>query len=607
MTLSSGDRFSGVLSIHGRNNKIGSVNVGGETITVGPVTCEEGERVQLQYLGTRRAENTSTTFAICLSNHAIDKEEYNEYLGQIIDLLTPNGPPSAGTETYVEIDDISDDGIGYASPGGQRIVLGPVAAQEGDFVQVVGVSSTHARVVDEELQGENYNTRFWILSEQYDKLPIAVDDEYTSAIAEYDGETPTCYVKNIPITLPGCDGQIGQKLDVRISHFEDGQIFGEVVELYDEVSRIKNPGHWARMQWLQDAGFEEPTFLRVVSEYIGVPIDQLPEDPDQLKAALISEAIRLCLANKAKESSDPYPRAHITGIRHWVTHKLEPILGETDSDEDDWFRQYLDEKNGPNLSFLGDVLKLSNGYYASGATRAVLIGREIAILISGVPTEEFLDAGLDIRLRGSSRVVHSTSKSELQSHGIPVQSRDDYTLSEVDTYDTDFLSEFIDSRKSTEWQGGNNWEAYGGVSGYGWTWRDTPLEVKDTKDRLVSLWRKPIEYGGDEYYLRVENNDTFSEIHVPQWYFKQLCLIIDAISGAPRTVGISPLPDTSNFHLALTFSPPRSQYRWLTAVGSEWREFANNRIHWEVPFGAVDSVIEAFEQLPVQIDDGRSN
>ena len=605
MTLSSGDRFSGELKIRGKQNT-GCVNVNGETISVGPVICEKGERVQLQYLGARKAGNTSASYAICLSNHAIDQEQYNEYLDQIIDLLTPDGPPDLGTETYVKIVEVSDDGIGYASPGSQRISLGPVAADVGDFVQVEGISPTHARVIDENLQGENYNIRFWILSEQYDKLPLELDDEYTSAIAEFEGETAICYVKNIPIVVAGCDGKIGQKLDVRVTKFEDGQIWGEVVEMYDEVSRIQNPGHWARMQWLQDVGFEEPTFSRVVAEFIDVPSEQLPEDPEQLKAALISEAIRLCLANKAAESSDSYPRAHITGIRHWVTHNLEPILGEPDGD-DGWFRKYLDEKNGPNLSFLGDVLKLSNGYYAAAATRAVLIGHEIAILISGVPTAEFIDAGLDVHVSGSSRMIHSTSKSELQSHGIAVQSREEYTSDEVGTYDTKFLAEFIDSRESTEWQGGNNWVAYGGESGYGWTWRDTPLEVKDTEDRLVSLWREPIEYGGDEYYLRVEDDDRFSEVHVPQRYFKQLCLIIDALSGAPRTVEIDPLPDTSNLHLAVTFSPPRSQYRWITAVGSEWREFANNRIHWEVPFGAVDSVIEAFEQLPVQIDDGRSN
>ncbi len=603
MTLSSGNRFSEKLSIHGKQNT-GSVNVNGETISVGPVICEEGERIQLQYLGTREAENTSLSYAICLSNHAIDQEQYNEYLDQIIDLLTPDGPPEPGTQTYVKIVEVSDTGVGYASPGGQRVTLGPVVADVGDFVQIKGVSQTHAWVVDENIQGENYNTLFWILSEQYDKLPINLGDEYKTAVAKFEGEIATCYVKNVPIVVPDCDGKIGQKLDIRVSKFEDRQIWGEVIELYDEVSRIRNPGHWARMQWLQDAGFEEPTFLRVTSKYIGVPIDKLPEDPDQLKSALISESIRLCLAHKAAESSDPYPRAHITGIRHWVTHKLEPIIDKSDGD-DGWFRQYLDEKNGPNLLFIGDVLKLSNGYYAAGATRAVLIGHEIAILISGVPTAEFLDAGLDVKLRGSTRLIQNTSKSELQSHGIAIQKQEEYTTDEVGTYDIEFLTEFIDSRKLTEWQGGDAWEAYGGESGYGWTWRKIPLEIKDTVDRIVSLWREPIEYGGDEYYLRVENDNIVNEVRVPRRYFKQLCLIIDAASGVPRTVEISPLPSTSSFHLAVTFSPPRSQYRWLTAVGSEWREFANKRIHWEVPYGAVDSVIEAFKQLPVQIDDGR--
>jgi len=588
MTLSSGDRFSGELSI--TKGGTGSVSYKKETISVGPVICEEGEQVQLKYLGKRKVNGALLNYAICLSNHAVDKDEYNEYLDQIIDLLTPDGPPDVGSETYVKVIEISKNGIGYASPGGQRIELGPVDAREGDFVQVVGVSETHARVVDQDVRGPDYETRFSILIGDYDSIPIDVDDEYTCAIAEFDGDTRICYVKNIPIYLAGCEGKIGQKLDVRISDFGDGKVLGEVLELHDDVSRIKNPGHWARMQWLREAGFDEPTFKRIVSDFIGVSIDQLPEDPDQLEAALIGEAIRLCLANKAKESSDDYPRAHITGIRHWVAHKLEPILDRLDADGTGWFREYLDEGNGPTLSFLGDVIKLSHGYYASGSTRAVFTDDTTAVLISGVPTREFFKADLEVQFRGLTRIIPNTCESELQSHGITVLEQNAYTSEQIGAYDETFLTEFINSRELTAWQGGTEWEAYGGKAGFGWAWRDVPIEVKDANDRLVSLWRKPIEYGGDEYYLQIDDGSTTSEVHVPYRYHKHMCLLIDAVAGTPRTVYLSPMSDSTDVHLATSFGPPKAQFRWLTAIGSEWRGFANDRVNWVIPADAVDSV-----------------
>lgn len=600
MKLSSGDRFDAEVNL--LRNRTASVNVGSKTITVGPLICEDKERVQLRYLGTRNSSNTEVHYAVCLSSHAIDGEEYNEYLRKIVDLLTPEGLPSAGERTYVEISAISADGIGYAEIDDKRINLGPVDAQEGDFVQIEGYSETHARVIDDDIKGQNYELKFSILTGQWDKLPISTGEEYTTAIAEFDNETPICYVKDVPVSLPESEGQLGQKLDVRIDRFEDARVVGEVLELYDEVSRIKNPGHWARMQWLRDAGFDEPTLQTFTSEYIGVDIDSLPDDLESLEGAVVSEAIRLCLADKAEESEDVYPRAHITGIRHWVTHKLEHVLGEADNEEN-WFRGYLDEGKGPTLTFLGDIIRLSHGYYAAGPTRAVMVTSDTAVLVSGTPTRKFLNMGLEVQFRNLSRILVDTSESELEAKGILTQTREEFIGDTIQSSEEGFLTNFVNRSGSRDWDPEDPWESYGGESGFGLTWRDQPLEIKDGDGRLISLWREPIEYGGDEYYLRVATGDEFERIRVPYHYLKHVALAIDAAAGTPRTVDLSESAEDGTLHLACSFSPPRSQYRWLTAIGARWRGYHNKRINWEIPATAADSVVQIFNKLPVEIND----
>jgi len=601
MTLSSGDRLEGEVRL--TRGGTGSVNTGSKTVSLGPLICDDGEVVQIEYLGTRQESNMEMRYGVCLSEHAIDREEYNEYLEKIVDLLTPGGAPDAGKRTYVQITEVSPDGIGYAEPGGDRLELGPVIAREGDFVQIEGDTQTHGRVLDEEVRGPRYDIRYWVLSGQHHKLPIAAEEEYTSGIAEFDGETPICYVKDVPVSLPGCDGKLGQELEVRIKRFEGGTVIGEVIQLYDRVIRTNNSGHWARMQWLSEAGYDEPTFQRIVAEYTGIQLERLPDDQEQLERILVGEAIRLCLADKASESNDEYPRAHVTGVRHWVTRKLEPILGVPDDEGTGWFRTYLDEGEGPTLTFLGDVVKLSNGYYAAGQTRAVMIAPERAIVISGTPTRQFVDDGFTVQLSGLSRTLVDTSAEELRKHNIAIQDQDAYTADTINSSSDEFFTEFISQRESREWQGAPEWDGYTAVDSIQLTWSDAPTEIEDTKGRYVSLWREPIKYGGDEYYLRVVDGNSTNSVYVPRRFLKHIALAIDAAAGRPQTVEISQIPTPETLQLTCSFSPPKAQYRWLAAIGATWRGFQNNRVNWEIQAQSVDSVVQSFEHIPVQLID----
>ena len=602
MTLSSGDRFSRELKV--LSSGLACVNIDNETISVGPVICDDGTQVELRYLGERDLENMDVSYAICLDQDAIDRASYEEYLDNIIDLLTPEGDPENGTITYLQVDEVDPKGIGYATPGGSRFTLGPTSASEDSFVQVEVITNEHAKILHEDQQGDNYDIRFWLLSKQYQNLPIEINEEYTTAVAEFDGETRICYVKNIPIRVD-CGAELGQKVDIEITNFERDTVVGKATKIYSVVVRTNNPGEWARKQWLKEAGVEDPPLQSVTSEFIGVKGTQLPEKTEQLKTILTGEAVRLCLAEKAEDSSEDYPRAHVTGIKHWIEHKLEPLLG-TDEDSDiDWFREALDEGTGPTLTFLGDILKLSKGYFASGPTRVIPTNDSTWILVSGLPTKWFREQGLQIEFRGLSRAVIDTTRTELKEIGLRQQSQEEYIGKNTPSYDEDYLTEFIDGSEPRDWQADSDWDAYVGKQGFGLSWGDEPLEVQLPSGSAVSIWREPIEYGGDEYYLRLTDDDSVRGIRLPRSQYKSFCLLLEALNDSPRGVEILQTPTQGTIQLAMTFSPPQPQYRWLVAIGAEWRGFQNNRIQWIIPTTAADSVVQAFEWLPVTINDER--
>lgn len=603
MTLSSGDRFTAKLNV--MRSGTACVSAGNETISVGPVTCEDGTQVQLKYLGERDLPNMDTSYAICLSQGVINPEAYSKYLNEIIDILTPEGTPEVGSITYLEIEKIDKNGIGYASVGESQLVVGPTTVAEDDFVQVEMVTDSHAKILDPDLQGEDYESRFWILSGQSHKLPISITEEYTTAVAEFNGDTRICYVKNIPIRVKNCDAKLGQKLDVEITGFKQDIVAGTATEIYDEVVRTNNPGHWARMQWLREAGIVDPPLQSVASEFIGIGANYLPEETERLKTALIGESIRLCLADKAEDSVEEYPRAHITGIHHWIRHKLRAIVGTADDSEGDWFREVLDEGDGPTLTFQGDIIKLSQGYYAVGPTRTIPVSDSTAILVSGLPTEHFLQKGLDVELRGLSRAVTNASESKLRDHGLMIQSQEDYIGMDHSEYDKDHLADFITGSELAEWQANAEWESFVGERGFGLSWGDDPLEAQIDSDTDITLWREPVEYGMDEFHIRVVSNGDVAGLRLPQSKYKQFCLLIESIADTPRTVGILDTPNQNTVQLRCTFSPPRAQFRWLTAIGADWRGFENDRIQWVVPEEAVESIIRVFEQLPVNILDDR--
>lgn len=606
MNLEPGDEFTAQVD---RITKRGTCTVkyDEEVINIGPVTCESGRSVRLRYLGADSVAGTSIHFALCLTEEVL-AEDYKDHIRRHVSGLLPDQPPQEGEQTYIDVDKVDEYGLGLAVAGGEVVELGPVQVDEGDLVHVVGREPGYAEVLNARARGKRYRTRFDILRERWDKLPIRKGESFTATIDDTDGSNLITYVDGLPVHFSGGEARIGQKIEGELIRFHRGRGIGKVTKVYDSVGAITAPGHDTRMQQLQQAGFGQEPFRAFAAQFVGASEEQLPSTEISIRDAIIGEAIRLGLAEKAESGSYQYPQAHITAIRHWVVHKLAAVLGQpaaggdTVSDDVGWFRAALTERTGPTITFLGDVIQLSQGYYAPGPTRAVMISESEAVLVSGDPSRPFLESGFDIEFRGLTRILTDTSEAELRSREIPVQSKDEYIgLGEAPISTPATLREYIEQRPQESWEPEEDWAPYTGQY-YGFSVDGEPLVIEEADGTAISLWRVPVEYGADTYQLRVQSSDErTSAVTVSPKYRKHACLILDSMAEDPQTVELTAYDE--EVLLSCDFAPPRAQMRWLYAVGAEWLETSSYQLQWRISDTDADSVREVFAELPVTIID----
>lgn len=599
MTIEAGQQFTAEISYVTRNG-LGTVEEGHDNINIGPVDCEKGRRVRLRYLGKQEEKGNDVGFAICLTDDVIG-DDYDEYIQNIIDELIPDRPPELGEETYATIDRIGKRDLAITELGGEEVQLGPVRADEGDIVRIIGTGGNYAEV-QPSAKGENYDIRLRVLAGHTEDLPIQPGDEIKTVIADATDDSLIGYVGEAFIRFPPDAAEVAQKVRARVTGFEQDQIVGQVIETLDEVGRIERASHWARMQWLRRAGFEDNPLLEFAQTFTQQPATRLPDSGDRLRDTLIGEAIRYAIADKTDEAGGSYPRVHISGLRHWVLHKLAAVLGNPSSNEDvdDWFRAVLTDRAGPTITFLGDIQELAEGYYAPAPTRAVMISDTEAVLLSGRPTVEFTTVGLDVEFRGVARILRDVGPEELSDVGIPVQSQDAYTgLADEQLLSESDLETYITSQPREPWEATDTWEVYTGQ--YGFQQDEDPLTVVLGGETEVSFWKVPIEYGADQYQLRVLNADEQhpAAVSVPRRYAKHITLLLEAVDGLPQRVEMNNTPNGTL--VSCDFAPPRPQVRWLHAIGGEFRETPSRDLQWLTPDTAADSVADAFEPLPVTI------
>lgn len=357
---------------------------------------------------------------------------------------------------------------------------------------------------------------------------------------------------------------------------------------------------------------EQVNLVEFAEDFLEVDRGHLPSDKDALRRALIADAIRMAISN-APESEDGWPQIYTNSLRNWVERKLEAVLMATGLEEEasdelveDWFQEVLRESKGPNLKFLGEVLELAEGYYAPAPTRAILGADSGAILISGRPTSDFTEAGLDIQISGMTRHIRDITRDEIEDLGISIQSMESYAGLEEDTaYDQSFILDFIESNESQPWERREGWDGYlSRTSTFDFWFGQDYREVLTTAGQ-ISLWRSEEEHYQREYWLRinpVDEDDEMRVIKVPNRLYRYFCLIIDSIPGNARTVRFEPVD--GQVRIRTGFTPPAAHCRWLNATGAQYEGYDEDEDEssWLIDPEYADSTADIFESLAINVE-----
>lgn len=306
-------------------------------------------------------------------------------------------------------------------------------------------------------------------------------------------------------------------------------------------------------------------------------------------------------------------------LKNWVTRKLRSVYPELEIEENNLFLQALKDGPGPNLEFLGDVIKLNNGYYLPSPTRVIQIEDDKFILISGLPTKFFINAGLDVEISGTSRCLYNLSVSELKKINIPIQSVKSY-IGLRELYNTNsFLEYILNHEEHTKWAPEKGMEAYTGelrgkIYGYDY-WGINPLECIHPLG-LLSLWRFKREWDRFEYRLLIKkpnqqstslnqkmssliNYNHFS-ILLPSTLYKKICLALDMLSNNKRIAHL--IKSNENVIVNINFGPPEELMRYIYAIGGKWQGYEKSYLKWIIPYHGIKTLDEIFNYLSVKIE-----
>ena len=341
---------------------------------------------------------------------------------------------------------------------------------------------------------------------------------------------------------------------------------------------------------------------RVASEFSGVPLDQLPQSRASICESLIAESVRIAL-QEASPAPPEWPIAHIVTVRAWVTRKLRGVLPGVRDKESDEVGKVLRSGLGQNLEFLGDVLFLASGNCMPAPPRAVPLGDARFLLVSGLPSRRFVEAGLKLQFHGVVRWIIGATNEDLQRVGIPIQSRETYAgldrdLTDPRTFLQNCLAENaktkVGSLAGGEYYFGNVHDSYGFEFG-------TISRRVETSDGSLGIVRTPREWEQSNYWLRFDSSEGVTEVvSIPRPDWKKAALAFDALAGYPRLAVLS--QEGSETILSLNFSPPESVMRWILALGGRWLGSVMNRIRWRIPTASAENLRDVLSGLWLKIE-----
>jgi hypothetical protein len=365
----------------------------------------------------------------------------------------------------------------------------------------------------------------------------------------------------------------------------------------------------------------------LLEKYTLLSSNEFPQDSDEQKSMAIAEGIRLALYYNRDVDGKITPTNPLH-LRNWVFRKLRSVIPELRNDEDRIITDMVSNMLTPNLEFLGDVIRLGDGYFLPGPTRVVPISEGRWNLISGIPTREFVTRGMKIDFIGPVRRIGATSSVP---HNMFQQCLDSYL--ELDSYDSNksHIQCLMEVGQQMNWSPTKTFEGYSGFAPKGQNrndkkgpfgfknWGNNPIELS-VHGKLVSLWREEPTHGQYNYWLKVKqklDHTTINEvvdhgqrvkvlkdydlkiIKVPTELFRLVALEFDSASGSQR--GIEIYTDGQTASIEMSFAPPDTLRRWFYACGSFCSGFSNGMMVWPIPMWAIEGTERIANRLKVNI------
>jgi len=336
-----------------------------------------------------------------------------------------------------------------------------------------------------------------------------------------------------------------------------------------------------------------------ISKFMGVPESNLPKNDDSLTDAIAAESVRLSLFQFPESKSSLTP-IHVLQVKNWALRKSRSFLEYFGLNSKDKIDEVVGNDNGPDMAFLGDIVKLSRGYIIPAPSRFVSIDSGHLLLISGVPTLSLAKKGLKVIINGISRTISAVSPKEMNQYGVFELNRYDYLgKSEFEKEPKEFLEFLLLNYDKEKWRPNNYDKGYlGNMGRYDFIWGTNPVKVK-IQDGILSFWKTEFDYNSI-YRLRFKDrNNTESAVTIPNKYFKRVCLAMDSLLGRKREAVINQENDV--VELSIGFVPPASEMRHIYALSGLWKHRHYGKNSWTFHSKFIDEVLQIAEDLWLKV------
>lgn len=311
---------------------------------------------------------------------------------------------------------------------------------------------------------------------------------------------------------------------------------------------------------------------------MGISEDKLPSKEEQLIDSIASEGVRLSLFQSMDDRTELKP-IHIIQVKNWAIRKTRSLLEFFGVDVAPKISEVIDSDNRPNMTFLGDIVKLSKGYIVPSLPKYVKIDSDHSLLISGFPTYSLVEIGLPVFVNGISRSILSETFNETQKQYLFEQDRSEYLdKTDFEKEPKEFLEFLISNNDREKWVPNRFESGYLGNTGSDqFLFGRNPIKIS-LDEGIITFWKTEFEYN-NIYRLKLETKTSMEySITIPNLFFKRVCLAMDSFFANRRKAILS--HNKEEIKLTLDFVPPAAEMRLIYALGGIWKTEGQGKYSW---------------------------